>query len=247
MKIRIIFIAFLIFTSLGAAPVLGVDEYVYIKKGDLAEKEGNFSYALEQYNKALEIDPEKEWIYLRVGKIYRENIGDPEAAIESYKVGLKYLSQNFEINRALMYTYFEAGLIRQGMEAYEKLSEINIDNKKFSFTREAVDKLKKKMDEPDLFELSKKYISLNPRDIILREFMADYLYGEKRYPEAMEHYRLLLNYTSSKGPVYFALAMCQYNLQKFDKALISFKKADEYGEDVPRQYYDILKDRLDQK
>ena len=242
-----IIIASLFFTSLFVAPVLGLDEYTYIRKGDIAEKDGDFIYALEQYNKALEIDPEKDWMYLKVGKIYRGKIGDHDAAIENYRDGLKHLPLNFKISRALMYTYFEVDLIKEGMKIYEKLTEINSDNKKFSFTREALDILKKSMTESALFELSKKYISLNPKDIVLREIVADYLYENKKYPEAKEHYKLLLNYTSNKGPVYFSIAVCDYNLQQFNEALISFKKAEDYGENVPKQYFDILKDRLDQK
>lgn len=242
-----IVIVSLFFTSLLILPAFGLDAYTYIKKGDSAEKDGDFIYAVEQYNKALEIDPEKDWLYLKVGKIYSEKIGDHDAAIENYRSGLKHLPLNFKINRALMYTYFETDLIKEGIKIYEKLTEINSDNRKFSFTREAVDKLKKEMTESALFELSKKYISLNPSDIVLREIVADYLYKNKKYPEAKEQYRLLLNYTSNKGPAYFSIAVCDYNLQKFDEALISFKKAEDYGEDVPKQYYDILKDRLGQK
>lgn len=220
--------------------VLGMDEYGYIKKGDLAEKEGNFILALEQYNKALEIAPKKDWIYLRIGKIYREKIGDYETAIEIYRDGLEYLPLNFEINRALMYTYFEAGKIKEGMETYEKLAEINIENKKFSLPREVFEKFKENISETALFELSNKYLSLNPTDIILREFVSHYLYKEKKYHEAINNYELLLGYSSNRGPIFFSLALCYYNLQNYDEALKYFKKAELDGEDVPKEYYELI-------
>lgn len=243
MKSRIFFtIAFLI-VSLVVSPVFGTDEYVYIKKGDMAEKEGNFQFALEQYNKALEINPKKDWLYLTIGKIYREKIGDYELAIENYKNGLEYFHSNFDIYQALMHTYFGIGRLEEGMDTYEQLARINVDNKKFSLTRQVLEKLKNRMSETDLFELSNKYLSLNPTDFILREFVANYLFKEKEYHKAINNYESMMKYSSNRGPILFSLALCYYNLQDYNEAIEYFKKAESEGEYVPKRYYEIITEK----
>jgi tetratricopeptide (TPR) repeat protein len=243
MRSCIICIAFLFFAASFATPVLGIDEYVHIKKGDLAEKEGNFILALEQYDKALKIDPKKYWVYLTVGKIYREKLENTEAAIENYRTGLEHLPSNFLLSRALMYTYFEAGLIKEGMETYENIAKINSENKKFSLTRKVLDELKKSMTETELFKLSINYLSLNPADTLLREFEANHLYKEKKYQEAIASYELLLKYGSNPGPTFFSLALCYYGLQNYDETLKYFKKAESEGEYVPKKYYEIIEEK----
>jgi tetratricopeptide (TPR) repeat protein len=242
-KKRYIIILFVLFI---ATLAWGSEENVFIAKGALCEKDGKFKCALENFNKAAAINPKKSEVFLAIGRIYRDKLNIPEAAISNYKKGLKYNPGNFEIYRALMYTFFDIDFLDEGMRIYERLSQINYKDKKYSLTRKVVDKLSKEMSRKDFIALSKKYLSMNPTDVILRELIAIDYSKKQNYLEAKRQYELLLEHSSNKGPIYFSLAVCEYNLNNFDNARMYFKKAEALGKDIPKEYYEIIEGKRDE-
>ncbi len=220
------------------------DEYIYIIQGAKAEEKGEFEEAIIAYEKALDQNPERLELYTSIGYIYRRKLKNNSKAIEVYKKGLKYGPRNFGLNRSLMYAYFEKGDLDNGIKQYKLLPDIGSDKERYSFPRDTVNKIIKDMKSEEIIKFCKEYLEVNPKDLILRDILSD-VYIEKRdYKNAKEEYENMLKYGYSKGPALFGLAICDYYLGYYKEALNSLMEANQLGEDVPQEYFNMIKEKM---
>ena len=60
------------------------DEDIYIIRGAVAEKKGNFKEAIIEYKKALNENPMFIELYISIGNIYRHKLKNTSEAIDIY-------------------------------------------------------------------------------------------------------------------------------------------------------------------
>ena len=87
----------------------------YAVRGEFLTRAGRLDEAIENYRKALDIDPESAVVYLRLGQALRLQ-GKPDQAIENYR---KALSRDPK----LFYAYFEWGRALQSQGKFMKPSK----------------------------------------------------------------------------------------------------------------------------
>ncbi|MEQ8225295.1 MAG: FG-GAP-like repeat-containing protein, partial [Candidatus Eremiobacterota bacterium] len=99
------------------------DSEDFLSKGIYYEKQGNYSYARENYEKSLQLNPESKEIYYRIG-LLEEETGSHERAIKFYRKVLDLTSikregelseeTRSELNSHLGYCYYRTGKTEEG-------------------------------------------------------------------------------------------------------------------------------------
>gem|GEM_PF-2896819 len=95
----------------------------YVVRGEFLTNTGRFDEAIENYRKALEIEPESAVVYLRLGQALGLQ-GKLDQAIENYAKALsrdpKLSFAYFEWGRALQ----SQGKFDEAIEKYQKVTEV---------------------------------------------------------------------------------------------------------------------------
>lgn len=217
---------------------------IYFLKGEIAESKGSYESAVAEYEKILSIDSKSVEAYYRIANIYRTKLKQTTKAIEIYQKGLKYLPNNFRLNRGIMYSYFEHGDLDSGIKYYKLASNLRGESDRLYFPRESAIKIIKNMNIEEVINFCRDYIKINPSDIILREILSEKYIKKRDYKNAKIEYEAMLKYGYDQGYVYFGLAVCEYYLGGYEKALDYLTKAKNKGEDVPASYFNMVKDKM---
>ena len=235
-----IFIAFIFGCSSQVA------EDYHIVMGSLAEKFKWHKIAISQYEKAIALNPRNVPLYLSVGHIYQYELNDKNKAIEVYNRGLSYAPTDYGMNLNIMYAYFDISDFEKAIKKYVVLSKI--DEKPFhAFPRDALDEILLNMNEEEVINFCKKYLSVNPGDIILRDKLLKIYMGRKDYKKAKAEFNARLKYSrklENIGPIYFGLAVCDYYTGQYQSSLDYLLKAKELGEHVPEQYFEMVREKM---
>jgi tetratricopeptide (TPR) repeat protein len=220
------------------------NEYPYVTKGSILEKQKKYQEAIEAYEKAIKMEPKLLEAYLNIGHIYQYNLKNINKAIEIYKIGLSKSPNNFDLNLNLMNAYFENGQNDDGINQYVILAKIRPDNMKYYFTRDAIQQILQNYKEEEKYIFCKEYLKLNPTDIILREVLVDIFINRKDYKSAENELNLIIQYGNTSGSIYFDLGTCNYHLGDYDASLGYFQKAKDLGVYVPQPFFDKLKENM---
>ena len=222
-------------------------ESLYMMRGALAEKNGNYGEAIKEYEKALTENPDFIDLYNTIGHIYRYKLEDNEKAIEVYLRGLKISPYDFGLNRNLMYSFFDQDNLDDGIKQYRKLSDLRGEKEIYSFPRETLKKILDGMGQEPKINFCKEYLSINPTDLILREIIADMYMSMKDYEHAKTEYEAMIEYGNKTGFIYFSLGVCYYYLGIYQDSLRSFTQAQELGSYVPQKYFDRIQEKMGTK
>jgi tetratricopeptide (TPR) repeat protein len=63
----------------------------YLNLGEIAASRGDLPQAVQYYEKALEIAPERLFAYARLGQLYRDSLGDPAKANTVWQKGIRHV------------------------------------------------------------------------------------------------------------------------------------------------------------
>jgi tetratricopeptide (TPR) repeat protein len=221
------------------------EELLYVARGALLEEQGKYEKAINEYERALEIDPNFVELYVSIGNIYNFKLNKKNEAIEIYKSGLQRFPNDFSLNLNIMYVYFDLNDLDNGIKHYKKLSTIRTDAHRFTFPRRIVEKMTSEMNSDEQINFYKSYISINPSDIILREYLSEVYMDKKDYQNARNEFNSMLDYGYASGTVYFGLAVCEFYLGNYHNSMKLLEKAQDMGENVPDVYFDFVKEKID--
>ena len=219
-------------------------EYEHIAKAALFEKKGKFQAAIREYEKAINIAPHLVDVYGSIGYIYQYKLMKNRKAIEIYLKGLELDPNNYGLNLNIMYAYFDQGDLKNAIKHYEVLSKIRTDNDRYSFPRDTAQKLTKDMKKQDVVDFCKKYLAMNPTDIILREILVAVYKDREEYKNAEAELHDILKYGYETGSVYFDLGTCNYHFGHYQKSLEFFLKAKELGAYIPQSFFDKVHKKI---
>ena len=220
------------------------DEWEHIAKGSLLLKQGKIQEAISEYEEAINENPHLVDAYGSLGYVYQYKLKDYPKAIKTYLIGLEYAPHDYDLNLNIMYSYFDQGDLNNGIKHYKLLASIRGEEDRYSFPRETVKRILQAMSEEQVASFCREYLAINPTDIILREILSGIYIKKKDYKNAKIEYEAMLQYGYNKGPVYFGLAVCDYYLERYEKALDYLKKAKQLGEYVPQEYFDMVNQKL---
>jgi tetratricopeptide (TPR) repeat protein len=219
----------------------------YIAMGAKHENRKNFKEAVVFYEKALNIDPILIELYKKIGDIYHYDLKDLKKAIDMYVRGLELRPDDYGMNLNLMHAYFKINDIENGLLQYEALSKVRKEGQIFSMPVNIVAKLTNNMDENMQIDFCERYLSVNPTDRPLRNRIATIFIDKREYAQAKKHLEVLFNHGYIEGATYFKLAVCDYYIGNYEEALNNFNEADKLGEDVPTEYIEMTKGKIEEE
>jgi tetratricopeptide (TPR) repeat protein len=220
---------------------------IFILKGAKLEKNSNFNKAIAEYRKALDENPNLIEVYKSIGNIYLHRLNNPKKAITIYINGLKYSENDYGLHLGAMSSYFKDGDFDNGIKHYILLANIkDSEQRRYFFPRKVADRIIKDMNDDQVMSFCEKYLAINQTDIILREILAAIYKKNNDYKNIRIQYEIMLNAGYNKGVSYFNLAVCEYNLGDYKKALHYLTAAKKEGEDVPSNYFNMIKSKIEE-
>lgn len=245
--LSLLFSASILFPAVVCADELSI--LFKLAQGQEFEKSGKYQEAIEVYEKAMREDPRNAHVYMSIGHIYQYKLNDKKKAIEFYKRGLAYAPNDHGMSLNIMYAYFDVGDFDNAIKTYKMLSKM--DHESFhSFPRDALNEIIVNMSDEKVIDFCKKYLSINSKDIILREKLSDVYMKRKEYEKARAEYDDRLKSGREKysvGRIYFSLAVCDYYLGQYQNSLDYFTKAKDLGQYVPDQYFEMILEKIRNK
>lgn len=220
---------------------------IFIIKGAKLEKNGNFNKAVVEYRKALGENPDLIEVYKSIGNIFLHRLNNPKEAITIYIEGLKYSKNDYGLHLGAMSSYFKNEDFDNGIKHYILLANIkDSEQRRYFFPRKVVDRIIKDMNDDQVISFCEKYLAINQTDIILREILATIYKKNNDYKNIRIQYEVMLNEGYNKGVSYFNLAVCEYNLGDYEKALNYLIAAKKEGEEIPSNYFNMIKSKIEE-
>ena len=187
----------------------------YCDAAEKFEKALNYEGAIENYSKALEMDPKMEKAFVARAACF-EKVNKKTDAIEDYKRALVFSPKEKEY-------YYNAGRLLASVSRYQEADEmlkkaIERDNGYLEALTEEVAVLTKMNDYVNGIKMTELAVSAkkSPATLYAHAVMNDSL---KNYLEAERFYRSAKNADNKFIPAYVGLAMTQIKLNKPDDAM----------------------------
>lgn len=210
-RLVIILILLPLFSS---ATVLAQSAKQYFRAGEEFYKSMNFNDAIDQYNKAIEMDPDFEKAYIRRAMSFSK-IGDHVNAAADFDRALVFNEKDAEIfyfsgyewhlqgKNNIALTKLSQAITMKGnfLEAYQVRSVVHMELEKYDEALEDCQKcLRLKEDEKGYYNLAQVYEKL------------------EMYNEAEQAYLKSIGKNRRIVATHFALALLQYNREKYSAA-----------------------------
>ncbi|MBZ0270231.1 tetratricopeptide repeat protein [bacterium] len=161
-----------------------------IRLGDQYRTSGLPEKAAEEYQKALDVDPENTQAYARLGYALVE-AKQFEKAVKIYQRYVALAPDDCNSHSSLGFAYLQQGLTDQAITAYEKALEVCPDDPN-SYTNLGKVYAQSGSYPIEAIEAFRRSVELNPNDITGYENLAK-LYSERKlYPEAIRMYEAIL-------------------------------------------------------
>ena len=93
-------------------PMIGFGQtaYDYCEQGNDYHKEGEYQLAIENYNRAISIDPDYEYAYYRRGNLYRD--------LKNYDYSISDYTRAIRVNPDYIYAYLARGGVYYDLELW---------------------------------------------------------------------------------------------------------------------------------
>ncbi len=165
--------------------------------GDQYRNSGLPDKAAQEYEKALQIDPEYAPAYVRLGYALLE-AEDFEKAVKIYQRYVDLAPRECQSHSSLGFAYLKQGLIDQAITSYERALELCPDNANAYIDLGKVYREGKY--ELEAIEAFRHATELDADNLFAFETLAR-LYSERKlYPEALTAYEAILNHPDLRDP-----------------------------------------------
>lgn len=211
-------------------------KWSYYYLGQCLEKEYQFDIAIEQYEKAINIDPQFVEAKLALAKLYQLN-NNTKRAIEILEE-LAFDSNDPEILLFLAQLYYSTNNFTKAKEVSQKILKMKPDDKNalYIFTISSLKLYQSKeeyVDEEDLIKNLETFYQLNPNDPIISTELFKIFVDRKDFYKAKEVLekskisikdqdtakRIAFIYLQEKKYEKFLFTLKNYNLYSFDYLL----------------------------
>jgi len=219
-----------------------------LEKASKYIKQGNYDNAILEFNKAIEINPNKAEIYYVRGSAYAQEKIFDKALVDFQKA--KNLGASIDPNDIKSLTY---GVMKQGEEYFK---QGNYDNAILEFNKaieaspECADAYYNRGVFYDNQENFSQAISDYSKTIELNPNFAKAYYGRGfEYAKQGNHTQAILDFNKAieinpnEAVTYYYRGHEYFQRKQYDKALADFQKAKELGADIDPKIINSLKNR----
>lgn len=219
--------------------IMGVNPELSQEKQRLYLRMGNIDKAAAEVQKLIDLAPQDPTYYLVLADMYLANRME-DKAFKVYEDVLKIDPANGPVHYSLAQYYREKG---DKAKSYEELKlafaspEVDVDSKVSVllsyFTLSGADAAMK----DQAYELTKLLIQAHPTEPKGYSIYADFLYRDKKYAEARDNFKKVLELDDSKYIVWSQLIMCESELGNHQAVYETSAKALELFPTQPDLYY----------
>ena len=96
---------------------------VLIQRGDLFRSQGKYGSAIDDFNRAISLDPRNLAAYVGLGETYRAK-GEPDQAIDRYRAAILLDETYVDAHVKLGNAYREAGRFDEAVASYQRANEL---------------------------------------------------------------------------------------------------------------------------
>jgi len=231
-----------------ALSVTGADEDISMQKIKLFSQLKRWNDAEAELKKLIKDNPSETRYYSYLADLYQQQ-NQPEKALKTYQDILKTDSLNPYVHLALADYYSQQhkddDFYRELKKAFVS-EDLDIDNKikillsYYSGTtpsnkESAPDANQKLLDRA--YELCVSLINQYPNNGKSHSIYADFLYRDKKYPEAADQLKKVLQSDKSKYAVWSQLLLCEINMRAYDSLIKHSEEVMDLFPDQPEPYY----------
>ncbi|MCE9540319.1 MAG: tetratricopeptide repeat protein, partial [Bacteroidetes bacterium] len=195
----------------------GITEDASMQKFKIYKAINNFEKALEEIQKLIKTFPKEGKYYGILGELYQEK-GQSEKALAAYNDLLKADPQNAYVHLSLAEYYRNQ---KQNEKAFEEIKiafkskELNIDTKiKILLSYYSITEMYSEL-KADADELCKILVEVHPDDAKAFSMYGDFLYRDKKLPEARTQYRKAISIDKEKYLLWNQLLLIESELNDF--------------------------------
>ena len=221
---------------------------------------GNYEEALEYFRRHAELVPNNDYSYLNQGYCLL-NLGQREQALEVLLRGVEVAQPDSphlpDLYQQLAFIYSDMQQTDKALEYLDKTDQLDCDHVTMCIIKGHALLMAKRFQEAQAKFSEAVRISDNPQATLVRVIVSLY---DNHYVEAS--YRMFRNFFKTAPPDftdgYAYMALCCYDLKKYDEFLIYLKKACEvnpaecqlalahlFPKDIdPKDYYEYTKTKL---
>lgn len=221
------------------------DENNYIELGKYYRDRGEYHKALENFRKAIKINPENVNSYLAIAEYYK-NIKYYDKAIKIVKKTIEMAPGNDRNYISLASCYLEKGEYNEGIEMIKKAIEIN--PKRAGYYIELGEHYRNIKDYNKTIESFNKAIEINPEDIRSYIALGKYYRSTKEYDKALGVFKKAVEIDPENALLNTILAISYEEKKEYRLAGQYYRKAKGqesiYYNPVTRHNYEIVNEIL---
>ncbi|WP_294351272.1 tetratricopeptide repeat protein, partial [uncultured Clostridium sp.] len=181
-----------------------------------------YEEAIEDYNKAIELDVDNYRFYNRRGNA-KYSLGQYEESIEDYSKAIELNPKDSVLYGNRGNSKYKAKKYKEAIEDYNKAIELDKDNYRFYNYKGRAKKELGKYEES--IEDYSKAIDLKPTNPILYSNRGNAKCELKNYEEAIEDYNKAIEIGKCNYRFYNRRGNAKYALKKYEEAIEDYKKA----------------------
>lgn len=189
------------------------DNTNYVKLGNKYFLERNYDEAIKNYEKAIEIGYKTLDVYYNLAWIYYYEKKDLKKAEWVLKKGVIFYPIEGVLHNILSQLYFDRNNFNDAVNEYKLAVESDKDRIILINMRRAKELLRQqKKSDKEINDFFESIILFNPKDYFALYEIAKYSMKNKKYKEAIEQFKKVLDLNSEQTYIYADIATCYYEL-----------------------------------
>ena len=195
---------------------------MHVKLGSQLFMEGNHEAAFENFQKALEINPEYFEAHYALGVLYATK-ELPDKASAHYKKALEIQSDSEKAHIQLAKILKSQGKVDEAISHYNEALAKNSDNEQAHYHLAVA--LMAKRNPMGALKHYQEALRIKPNFTEAHANMGVVLASQKKFDEAISHIRQALEAEPDNASFLFNLGLALGSLGKFDEAIVNFRKS----------------------
>jgi tetratricopeptide (TPR) repeat protein len=209
-------------------PLLPKDKDLPLIAGNVYAHNGDHEAALNNYTRALELDPQMAAGYADRGFVYND-VKQPGKGVKDFETALQLEPGNGEAHLGMAYSYLQLHRPKPALSQLDAVRKISGESHAWHLAR--AEAFRQSSDFPHAASEYRIALSEDPNDLTTELAYADVLYRMRQYTEATAALKAALALSPSDPAIYALMAKVDAKQGSRDQALQDIASAERLGGD----------------
>jgi tetratricopeptide (TPR) repeat protein len=225
-----------VFLKISKKQLFKDNEFVFYFLGQAFAKEKNYEKAIENYEKAISINPNNIDFHNDLGTVFSIS-GNRKKAIETYENIISITPEKAKSYFNLGIVYSEFSDFKNAIINIKKAISINPDEVDYYISLGEVFRMKENYAEA--IKYYKKAISIDPNIADVYNNFGVICRFQKNYKKAIKNYKKAISINPNDESFYFNLGLVYKAKESYKKAIKNYKKAISINQKKASYYYSL--------